>query len=539
MNPNENKKKKKQYYENTDDIFQADERVTENRFHNNNFFCQKYWYRPFYTNFTYDILPGRHEHVSGSTLGGFNLAINKYIDNEHREAALKVFNFITSLETQKMIVQKYKYFSAIPSLYYDEDVCNTPNVNCNAFKNIQLVERPTESVGDYTAYSTRFRNHIYSSLFGDESSKDALKKANDVSKLHMITMDTQESYIGLIVVISVTVLSIIMLLSSFFLYKRKFAPYLKLLTNDFWIITIIGACIMMHSLYAEIGEINVIKCHIKPIALILGFTLSFIPIFHRLIVNFPKKNRISYWAYHHPYTFLLIVLAIDTVFYELYLFAPYNVHLTTSVDGKMYNICRSNNIFTKVILYSMVIIRAILLFIAIGLIFVEWHLQETITDLKYLLASIITDAICCIILFVMTNSEIQSNDFLTYYTVFSVVVIIFALSHYLFSYGIKLLIFVFRNCKTFNTPLELQDSFKNSNPLTGATIGTLGNGSSQSHSYHNYTNIIDYSNYDFFANKKISYDEKEGGFYQTIINLHNKGSNQDICYDTNNLYYIK
>jgi len=529
----------------SDDIFQSEEATTCEYFYNGNFLFQKYWYKSDYRNYEYIHLPGKNENVSGSALGGYNLAINKYISDSQRKAAIEAFKFITSRDMQKLIVTKYGYISGIPSLYMDEEVCSIKEINCPAFQKTQLIARPTEFVDNYSSFSERYRNFIYDFLYGSQSAKEVLKKVDDISKIHQITVTGEESYIGLFNVITVTTLSVIMLLSSFLLYHPKFQPNLQFLSNDFWVICIIGSCLMMHSIYSEIGEIQVLKCHLKPILLNLGFTLNFIPIFHRLVVNFPEKNRVSSFACHHRYLFFLFFLAMDLLFYSLYYLAPYDVRMVTVVDGKVYFICKSGNGLTKLILYSLVLAKVFLILLSLALIFLEWHLRETSLDLKFLLVAILTDLLCCSILFILTNSKIQSNDFLSYYTVFSILVIIFSIADYFFLYGIKLMITLLRNNKRLNTPLELQGSFKApAAPVVGdpfsVSVGNL-TGSSQSQSRSRSRSNPNYTLFDYYNifNLTTSNPEMTGvkrkdsysSLKQKLIDLHNKESNNDISYD--------
>jgi len=274
------------------DVFRATENeVTNQRFESGKFLFQKFWYRPQNNMYQYSTLPGKSVGVTGSTLGGYNLAINNYISDEKKAAAVTVFKYITSYETQKRMVSKYHYFSAIPSIYSDPDVCSNVNVNCEVFKNTQFIARPASSVGDYSLYSEKFRGYIYKFLYDDEiTAVEALKKVYEISILHTINLDRDESVVGFINVVTITALSVIILFSTIFIFRDKFKPFLKFLPIDFWCISIMGSYLMMHALYAEIGEINTVKCHIKPIFLTLGFTLSYIPVFYKLVVNFPKKK---------------------------------------------------------------------------------------------------------------------------------------------------------------------------------------------------------------------------------------------------------
>ncbi|OUM57627.1 hypothetical protein PIROE2DRAFT_17322, partial [Piromyces sp. E2] len=126
------------------------------------FIFLKFWYIPDYHLYTITPLPGGKDGISGSCIGGYNIGINSYITDEKKEASIKVLEYINSKEIQKKVIKEYHLYSAIPSLYDDEDVCAT--VNCTFIKNMQFTLRPKEK--NYNYYSKQFRTYIYEFLYG-------------------------------------------------------------------------------------------------------------------------------------------------------------------------------------------------------------------------------------------------------------------------------------------------------------------------------------------------------------------------------------
>jgi len=119
-------------------------------------------------------LPGLKEGISGSTIGDYNLGINKYVNDEKKKAAIKVLKYITSKDMQRKIVIEKENLSLISSLYDEEIVCS--KVDCEFFKAIQPVARPTYIMNDYSTYSEKIREYAYEYLYGDITAKEALKK---------------------------------------------------------------------------------------------------------------------------------------------------------------------------------------------------------------------------------------------------------------------------------------------------------------------------------------------------------------------------
>lgn len=160
-----------------DEIFKKDLYFSINSLDVNNIFS-KTWYIPHMTDSKFTLIPGNKEGISGSVIGGFNVAINKYSSIDKQKDAAIIVEFITSKEIQKKMVLSDKIFSAIPSIYDDEEVCAV--VDCEIFKNVQLITRPSSKQHDYSTFSSKFRKAIYEYLYGDKSVKDAMKNVQKI-----------------------------------------------------------------------------------------------------------------------------------------------------------------------------------------------------------------------------------------------------------------------------------------------------------------------------------------------------------------------
>ncbi|ORX64250.1 periplasmic binding protein-like II [Anaeromyces robustus] len=178
----------------SDDIFKQDIYFAIDSLDKNNLFT-KSWYVPSMTNSSFTLIPGNKEGVTGSTIGGFNVAINKYVKSDNQKAAAKFIEFLASKDIQKEIVMENKVFSALPSIYDDADVCNI--VECEVFKNVQLITRPSSKYNDYSTFSQKFRKAVYDGLYEDKSVEETLKNIKNIVD-DFASSYLKKSYYGLI-----------------------------------------------------------------------------------------------------------------------------------------------------------------------------------------------------------------------------------------------------------------------------------------------------------------------------------------------------
>lgn len=404
-------------------------------------------------------MPGREEGITGATLGGYNLGINKLIDEEHREAALKVFKYFFSEEMQKKVITKYKFYSALPYIYEHDDVCG--QFNCESIRRSQLIARPSSLWSSYSAYSERFRNIMYEYLFEDKPVKEVLQRIVDLSYIYTISLNPKESLIGIAVVCIVSLLSIVMLLSFIVALKKSNKPSFVFLPNDFWFFVILGSCIIMSSLCLDFGTVKTMKCHYKIILLIIGFNFNIIPVLYKLVINFPQKNKYSFWISRHRYVFISIFFLIDIIGNGLLFIHPMNIVTNENVNGKRYNTCEFENTLSKAILNILISIRLIIFIVIIFLLFLEWNLKETLNEIKFILSVITVDTLCFIILFMLIATDIKSSNFKSYYIIYSIIVITFATSNYLLIYAIqifKLILMSFKMKAMEKNPYYIDDT---------------------------------------------------------------------------------
>jgi len=211
-----------------------------------------YYYNLINPKYKISVVPGIKEGISGSTIQGYNIGIYKYSKKSNLNAAVEALKFITTKEIQKECILKKKIISAIPSLYDDKEICSS--LDCNLFKNIQPIGKPYMNVSEYNSYSNYFRKNIFDFLFENKDINEVLEKIEDYTKIYYISINSDDTNIGLISIIIIFGISTIMIISLIFLFIERYKSYYNFLSTDFWIITILGLLLYNISCLTEMGE---------------------------------------------------------------------------------------------------------------------------------------------------------------------------------------------------------------------------------------------------------------------------------------------
>lgn len=119
-------------------------------------------------------LPAGPEGTSAATLGGWNIAVSNYSDNQ--EAAISLALYMGSAEAQKQRAINEGNLPTIQSLYEDEDVL-AANPYMARWQDVFLnaVPRPSAPAGAaYNEVSTLFFTAVHSVISGEADAADAL-----------------------------------------------------------------------------------------------------------------------------------------------------------------------------------------------------------------------------------------------------------------------------------------------------------------------------------------------------------------------------
>jgi len=396
----------------------------------------RYFYVPHDPSFKATALPGRREGVSGSYVKSTNLSISKYISDERIEAALEFLKFIALKETQVTYNIKNSFYSAMTELYDEEDICNI--IECNVIKDAYPFSMKDNDVNLFgsDSYNKKYSNYFFDFLYKDQPLNEVIKKIDDIIKIYKFLLTTEDSNAGLIIFIVFLVLATCIVLSLPFVFIKKFERKFKFLSKDLWIITTLGSLILMCSLLTLYGDVNNTKCHLKIVLINVGFVLSVCPSLHRLITNFPEKNKISSWFEKNKYISILIIMIFTATLNGIFVISSYSIQDLKTSNGLNFNKCYMKNMFGNIMYYFIQIYDIFMILISLFLIFLEWSLQETSLDVRYLATAFFMDILSIILLIIIDKIQL---DYIIYNVLLAVIIMFFSLSNHLFVYFIRII----------------------------------------------------------------------------------------------------
>ncbi|ORX83358.1 hypothetical protein BCR32DRAFT_243422 [Anaeromyces robustus] len=218
-------------------------------------------------------------------------------------------------------------------------------------------------------------------------------KIDDLTKFYCLSLNTDNTSVGLILCFIIIGISVFILSSLIFLFINKFKPYFSFLDKDFWIILIIGVIMMMFSFFTKIGKPYWFYCHIQSIILSFSLTFYSVPILYKLIISFPKKdNKISKFinkSRKTKYLFFLLFILLDIILNSLMILTPYDIENKMFDNYKNFQICTMKKRFGRLVIYFIFIFKTLIILFIVFLIFLEWNYKPLHNDIRFLIIAII------------------------------------------------------------------------------------------------------------------------------------------------------
>lgn len=390
-----------------DDYFICSGSNLLNFFHNEKAIFGKYWNVPL-KNYYVSKIPGNKEGVSASCTGGFNLIINKYISEERKKASGKVIEFFLSKEFQIRHVKKSGKFSGLDEIYYDEDLCK--EYDCEPYRNLQHLIRPSSFFTNYEDYIIRFRKYFDKYIYGNADIEETLEKIDNITALHYIKLN---STIG-IIVIAVTSLLIFSIAASTLLIFCDFLNINFYMFNKKFLFTVLLGLIIIASYgFLIIGKKTLLKCEIKLFCTVLGTSLVFCPIFIKELIYIPEKNKLSEFVKKKSFTCLILLVSIDFIFIiSISLVSPYKIEKVLMYDSMNYEKCTIRTNYYYILYILIIIVKAIIYLSSVFLTFIEWNLEIIYREIRVISIIIYTSILLIIFLFVINSMNVKN----IYYT---------------------------------------------------------------------------------------------------------------------------
>ncbi|ORX85084.1 periplasmic binding protein-like II [Anaeromyces robustus] len=422
----------------SDTYFKLNIDFSINSYIDKNILFMKIWNMPtLFTDYEFTYLPGNKEGVSGSVIGGYNIGINKYSTIKNQDAAITAFTYITSKYMQKKHVVMNNFMSPIPSLYEDEDICKTND--CEFYKNLQLIARPTSELYDYSVYTSRFREYVYEFLYGNKTALEALKNIEDLTKIYDISINSNEKSTGLIIFIIIIVVSIILIGSILYLFTNNYEEYFYTLPKGYWIVYLTGLLLIINNFYTDIGEISIVKCHLHSFIISIGSTMYIIPLLYYLIINFPENDaKMINWIHNHRYIFLSFFILFDIFINLLMLITPYVIEYE-NFNNNIYQTCNMTNTFGKIMIYLLNINKGIIILLIFLFIFMEWGLNNIYYYINIISISLYINIILYIT-FLVIKKTINFKNYTVFFSIRQIIHIFFVISNYIFIYVTRIVL---------------------------------------------------------------------------------------------------
>ncbi|ORX79715.1 periplasmic binding protein-like II [Anaeromyces robustus] len=303
----------------SNDVFRANSVGSLMAVFSGNALFLKFWYTQGW-NPSYEVVPlmGNIEGVSGSSVGGVNIAINKYISEERQKNAAKVVEFLTSKDIQKKLSIVQKKISGIVSLYNDEDVCKA--INCELIKSIQPIPRPISTLDDYE----------------NVSAEETAYKINNIIKIYSISADPSESKEGFFILMLGILIAITIISLFVFIFKNKYHEYFEFFSKDFWFMIHSGLLISLATKKSIVTITSAMYTNILFVLLLIiinsvnvqNYKVYFI-IHSTLFILFVITNYILLYGFR-----IILIITKTDIKESNYDERVYSVQTSTSTSGK-------------------------------------------------------------------------------------------------------------------------------------------------------------------------------------------------------------
>jgi len=298
-----------------------------------------YGMSPYNPHFEQSALPGKNEDVSGTILSTNNFGINKYIDEDKKKAAVKFLKFVALKNIQHEFIIRDQFMGSNMELYNPgEKSC--AYVNCTVIEKIRpfsYLNNDKKLFGN-DEYFKYYQKFMLDYLFRNEDLDHVLKRLEDVTKVHTFSINTDDSFIGLIIYIIFIVFFAVIALSIIFIFIKKLEYRFKFLSKNLWVLTTLGSLILLSSIITLYGEVSNAKCHLRTTLINVGFILSICPSFYKLISNFPERNQIPSILKVNKYIIIAFVMLITVALNEAFAMTSYDLYEVNGDVGPELNL---------------------------------------------------------------------------------------------------------------------------------------------------------------------------------------------------------
>jgi len=346
-------------------------------------------------------LPGIREGLTSTILSGYNVGIINHIDKDKLSSAVKVVEFMTSKETQKIFVMNQIIVSAMSSLYKDKDVCDAI-INCEMYQDVQPILKPADITENYNEYSIKYTNYFFDFLYRNADASKTLKAMDDILRVYDVGLNSKDTSIGLVTLIVFSVTIVLIICSLALLFSEKYNKLFSFLSKPSWCLVILGIISIFSISFTKIGKLTSFKCQLSTVLLFMSSSLVYVPILCKLLIEFPVEIKISKWVENNKKKFISILICVSLILNGLLFIDSYKVEEIIINEGQNFKICKISSAFT-VIINTVIIIYTVILFLSLLLlIFLEWNMTKLFIELRFVVSSIYLNVITSVVLFIFS-----------------------------------------------------------------------------------------------------------------------------------------
>jgi len=378
-------------------------------------------------------LPGNKTGISGSCIGGLNMALNRYISEEKKKAAAEVYNFFFSYDFQKFLTISLNKRSAIHDLYSDNEICT--KINCPMYSNLQGIVRPTNNNNNYHEFSSKVNTYMKEYIYENKGTADeTLIKIDDIQRIHFV----EYTSISGVIIMFLIVISILSIIASYiYISIKRTRTQFNFLPFSYWCYFLLGLFLLICSCLTGIGDFKEYNCVLRPILISIGFTLSYMPFFIKMMSIYKNRNMIISFINNNNQLVLVLSVLIDMVINFIWiLFDPIRVQKETIQDGASFKVCKPSQKFGLTMIIIL-LLKSVLLIACMGyLVVTEWNVVIFKSDIRHIgnavYFSIINIVIYVVVIFVHIDSRYLYNS------IRSGIAIVFCLSNLILILGPKI-----------------------------------------------------------------------------------------------------
>ncbi|ORX42465.1 periplasmic binding protein-like II [Piromyces finnis] len=346
-------------------------------------------------------IPGFYENISASVVGGHNIAIAK--SSNHVKEAVKVVEFFTSYEIQKEIIEGK--LPAIPKIYIDSEVCK--KIDCPLYLSLQPIARPS-ALKDYDKYSVEFRENISKAVKGEITYEVALIRNVNIFNNNSINFKSWPSFIinGLCILLFIGCI-----LSFLFIYYYYDSEHLCFMSTANWCAHVLGCILVLVYVTLNSGRISNNKCQFRFWLLLLGYSLSIVPIFARLMGNYPNNYGLPSYIRRNLTMVVNFILLIEMLFAFLWVvFSPFKSHIvhTNNEYNESFYICDSESVIGDLFFNCFIAINLVMTIITAYLMIIERNFPKYYLDIRNFSFIIFTSIFILIFEIILKYIDIKS-----------------------------------------------------------------------------------------------------------------------------------